>query len=167
MQFKPWFCLFALMLAANVFGQLKDDDPDWKELQAPPPPSFSTDKLVPIDMPPHLTLKFGIDPATLAVMPDGIVRYVMVASSPTGAMNAMYEGIRCATAEFKTYARYTSSGTWNTIANPPWRKLDDNASSKHARALALQGLCEGRTVMGNSAQGILRALKGQNLEPTN
>ena len=113
-------------------------DPDWTESEVPPPPRFNKDKLVPIDMPKYVSLKFGVDPATLAITPDGIVRYVMVATNVSGSINAMYEGIRCATGEVKTYARYASNGEWSTVAEPQWRELNSNQPSKHALALARQ-----------------------------
>ena len=35
-----------------------------------------------------------------------MVRYVVVATSDSGAVNAIYEGIRCDTGRFKVYARH-------------------------------------------------------------
>ena len=37
----------------------------------PTPPAFSQDKLIALDMPPYMTLKFGVDPATITVTGDG------------------------------------------------------------------------------------------------
>jgi hypothetical protein len=134
-------------------------DPDWKEAEAPAPPTFSSTQLLPIEMPSYVSLKFGVDPATLTITPDGIVRYVMVATNASGSVNAMFEGIRCATGEVKTYARSNSSGVWTNLNEPQWRNLTDNLPSKHALALARQGACEGRSVAANSAADIVKALK--------
>lgn len=110
-------------------------------------------------MPPHVTLKFGVDPATLSITKDGVVRYVMVATSSGGNVNAMYEGIRCLTGEVKVYARYTSSGQWKTVDNPQWAPLNGNQPSKHALALARQGACEGRSATAASPTAIVQRLK--------
>lgn len=112
-------------------------------------------------MPPYVTLRFGVDPATLTITDDGVIRYVMVAQSlgGSGTFSAMYEGIRCAAGEFKTYARFNASGQWAPVSNPQWRPLNDNNTSKHALALARQGACDGRSARARSVQSIVSALK--------
>ena len=64
------------LLAWGAFAQVASDDPDWKEATVPAPPAFNKDKLIPIEMPRYVTLAFGVDPATLAIAPDGIVHHV-------------------------------------------------------------------------------------------
>ncbi len=150
-----------------ALAQMVDLDPDWKEVDVPAPPAFSTEGLLGITMPLHLSLQYGVDPKTFAVSNDGVVRYVVIASSTSGAMNALYEGIRCATGEFKTYARYNASSKWRPVSNPSWRPLDDNGTSKHTRALAIQGVCEGRTPTGHSTKDIVDKLRGVTREPIN
>lgn len=98
-------------------------------------------------------------PATLTITPDGIVRYVMVATNAGGSVNAMFEGIRCATGEVKTYARSSANGVWINVKEPQWRGLTDNLPSKHALALARQGACDGRSAPANSTADIIKALK--------
>jgi hypothetical protein len=160
-------CIALAVPCLPAWPQLLDEDPDWKEVDVPPPPAFNAGQLLPIEMPPHLTLKFGVDPSTIAISSDGVVRYVVVASSPGGAVNAMYEGIRCATGEFRTYARFSPSGKWMPASNATWRAMDDNAVSKHTRAFAFQGVCEGRSRTGQTAQDIARKMRGQGREQIN
>lgn len=151
-----------LTLALVTFGtaaQLVEVDPDWKESEAPPPPAFQRTQLIPIDMPKYVSVRFGVDPATLVITPDGIVRYVMVATSPTGTVNAMYEGIRCASGEVKTYARFSASGQWSAVKDPQWQGLNGNQPSRHALALARQGACDGRSAPASSVADIIRALQ--------
>ncbi len=140
-------------------AQTVERNPDWKEADVPPPPAFSKDRLIPVEMPAFVTLKFGVDPATLTVTSDGVVRYVMVAANASGASNAMYEGIRCSTGEFKTYARFSAAGLWAVVNDPQWRPLRDNNVSKHALALARQGACEGRSAAASNPAQIIAALK--------
>jgi hypothetical protein len=147
---------------ASSFGlhaQSQVDDLDWKESDAPTPPAFKTSALVAIDMPHYVTLKFGIDPSTLQITPDGILRYVMVAVNTSGSVNAMYEGLRCTTGEAKTYARAGISGEWTVVKEPQWRSINDNLPSKHALAFARQGACEGRAMSASSVADVLKALK--------
>jgi hypothetical protein len=93
-------------------------------------------------MPAYMSLKFGVDPATIAITGDGVVRYVVVAQSRSGgAVNAFYEGVRCATEEMKTYARY-NSGKWEEVRDPDWKRFSDR-NSRYTQELASQGLCRG------------------------
>ena len=132
----------ALGGAALAHAQLFNKDSDWKETEVPPPPAFDQNKLVAIDMPPYMTLKFGIDPGTIKVSDDGVVRYVVVATHKEGGgFNAFYEGLRCATAEYKSYARF-NNGSWDLTPAPEWKRLGDR-NSTYTKALATQALCRG------------------------
>ncbi|OQW90245.1 MAG: hypothetical protein BWK72_00150 [Rhodoferax ferrireducens] len=148
-----------MTLATSLQAQLAPEDPDWKESEAPTPPAFSVDKLLPLAMPPYVSLTFGIDPATLTIAADGIVRYVVVARNAGGSINAMYEGIRCSTGEVKTYARAGNSGVWSVVAEPQWRGLTDNLPSKHAWVFARQAACDGRAAAASTTADIVKALK--------
>jgi len=144
--------------AAAVQAQSLLDNPDWKESDAPAPPAFHPQDMLPLDMPRYVTLQFGIDPATISITPDGIVRYVVLARNNSGAISAFYEGILCAKGEVKRYARSQSDGQWRLAASPQWRTLNDNQPSRHAWVFARQGACEGNTA-ASSVADIVRALK--------
>ncbi|WP_261803529.1 CNP1-like family protein [Variovorax sp. PAMC26660] len=119
-------------------------DAEWQESEAPPPPKFDVKRLEPIAMPPYMTLKFGVDPATITITHDGVVRYVVVASNThnqNGSLNAYYEAVRCSTAEMKSYARF-DNGAWEEVKKPEWKSFRD-LNSSYSRQLATQGLCRG------------------------
>jgi hypothetical protein len=137
---------------AQLFG-----DVDWKETEAPPPPAFNQDKLIGIDMPRYMSLKFGVDPATIKLTGDGVVRYVVVAADREGGgFNAFYEGVRCATDEYKTYARF-GNGAWEQQHDPEWKRFNER-SSRYAQALAAQGLCRGHAPRASVSE-MIRYLK--------
>jgi len=144
--------------AACCFAQSPLDNPDWAESAAPAPPKFSADHLLALDMPPFVSLAFGIDPATISITPDGIVRYVVVARSQSGATTAFYEGILCARGEVKRYAHSQSDGSWKLEDKPAWRALNDNQPSRHAMVFASQGACDGATA-ASSVADIVRKMK--------
>lgn len=159
MKIERIYALGLLMVALSSAAQVFSDvDPDWKESDTPTPPSFSQTRLIPIDMPPYVSLRFGVDPQTISVTSDGIVRYVVVASNASGSLNAMFEGLRCATGEVKTYARASANAQWSIVQNPGWQSLKGNQSSRHALSLARQGACEGRTSR-SSTDAIVKMLK--------
>jgi len=147
--------LAATFLSFACLAQLVPADPDWREAEAPPPPPLHTSHLVALDM-PGSTLRFGVDPGSVAIGGDGIVRYVVVATSGSGAVNAMYEGIRCDTANYRIYARYTGTG-WSP-AQGDWRPMQDDAVSRHTLAIARNGACIGKAP-NSSAEQIVRDLK--------
>lgn len=66
--------------------------------------------------------RFFVDGGTLSVDKDGIVRYVLVAQSPSGAQNVSYEGLRCAAVEHRVYATGQSDGTW-APARTTWQPV--------------------------------------------
>jgi CNP1-like family len=164
MSVKKVVACCLLLFAGHAASQLRDADPDWRESEVPVPPAFEASRMIQLDMPRHMSVKLGVDPETLRITPDGIVRYVMVAQSPSGTVNATYEGIRCLTAEVKVYARYTASKVWTPVGNPEWQPLRNNQPSLHALAFARQGACEGRSAVARSPQAIVRKLKDSELQ---
>ena len=113
----------------------------WQELPITSAPAFSTQHLLRIDMPSHLTVSIAVDPDTVSVGADDVVRYVVVMTNQAGNATAYYEGIHCATWEVKTYARQGSNGTWIMSKEPVWRDFNANMPSHHALAFARQAAC--------------------------
>lgn len=135
------------------------DDPPWQEAAITPPSSFSTDQLQTFEVSQGAALSYGIDPKTLRVDEDGVVRYVLVARSSSGALNALYQGVRCQTAEVKTYGRWNNNAsTWNTNTKEEWQPLLFSGASRPAMMLARAGICDGRTINGSPAK-ILQTIK--------
>lgn len=159
MRTKAWLLGVWLLLSCSAFAQLRDADPDWKESELPAPPEFKADQTIELEMPRHMTVRLGVDPQTIRITDDGIVRYVVVARSPGTSTIANYEGIRCLTGEVKIYARYSSSGIWQPIPNAEWKPLNGNQPSLHALAFARQAACEGRAAASGSAAIIISKLK--------
>lgn len=164
MIFRPLVLAFLLGLSLTAWAQRDVDALDWKEGDIPPPLAFGAGKLLTFDVSTSSALVFGVDPATLSISGDGIVRYVMVATSASGARNVFYEGLRCATGEYKTYARYTPEGVWSKVDNAEWRSVFGSMPSKHALQFARAGACD-NTVPASSVGEIVRRLKGGRLSP--
>jgi CNP1-like family len=161
------FLASALLCLASglACAQFIADDPDWKESEVPPPPAFDLKRLVDVQVSLLSQLKWGIDPATVKITPDGIIRYVVVAQSSSGAVNAMYEGIRCNKAEFRRYARHNADSGWVKSTNPDWVSLRQSGMSQHPEALAKQGLCDGAAPPSSVNEAIRRLNKGVAIRP--
>ena len=136
-------CALVLALAGTAWAQVASDDPDWQETDVPPPPAFDIGKLVTFEVSSTSALVYGVDPASVTISrKDSVVRYVVVATSPSGARNVMYEGLRCATGEYKVYGRYSADGQWTMVSQPEWRSLFGNMPSHHAMRFARAGACD-------------------------
>ncbi|WP_426145691.1 CNP1-like family protein [Polaromonas sp. DSR2-3-2] len=169
MKFKSasiFASVLLLGLSTSVWSQFAADEPDWKESAIPPPPAFDASKLVGLEVSPNSLLAYGVDPASISItQSDGVVRYVMVATSASGARNVMYEGIRCSTGEFKTYARYSADGKWSMVSDPQWRSMFGNMPSKHPLRLAKAGACD-NAAPASSVKEIVSRLKNPNSRVT-
>jgi len=152
-------CLATIILfACSAWAQRSSfTEEEWVEEAAPAAPVFSTTQLIPIDMPAHVSVSIGVDPNTISVGKDGVVRYVVVMSNSSGTVNASFEGIRCATDEVKIYARHSAAGGWSAVANAKWQPLNDKQPSKYALAIARQGACQVR--LAPSIDSIVKKLK--------
>jgi CNP1-like family len=169
MKFKPLFLAFwafSFCLSGAVWAQNPVDELDWKESEVPAPPAFDVSKLVTFEVSASSSLVYGVDPASIRIThSDGVVRYVMVATSASGARNVMYEGLRCSTGEFKTYARYSADGRWSAVSQPEWRSLFGNMPSKHALRFAQAGGCDNATAP-SSVKVLVGRLKNPNFKIT-
>jgi hypothetical protein len=160
MRVKAPLTAVVLALATGlVLAQAAAGADDFKEIEAPAPPAYHKEGLIAIEMPSSVSLKYGVDPDTLSVGSDGVVRYVMVAYNPSGSVNALYEGLRCETGEVKTYARSSALGHWTMVEQPTWRLVDMSSSTRHALALTNQGVCEGRNLAASKASELIRLLR--------
>lgn len=155
---KKLFCvgLSLLLCTSMASAQFIADDPDWKEVDVPAPPAFELKRLIPVEVSRQSQLQWGIDPETIKITSDGIVRYVVVAQSASGTVNAMYEGLRCNKAETRTYARHNPDSGWVKTNESEWKSFRDVLRSGHASAIARQGLCIGAAPPTNAREGVQR-----------
>lgn len=149
-RFASLSCLTALLLAVltmnPVAAQIFTTPADWKETDVPPPPAYNMAKLLTFEVARSSSLVYGVDPASFSISKsDGIVRYVVVASNPSGAKNAIYEGLRCATAEVRIYARAKLDGTWVAVENSEWKSMYDPSVPRHSLRFAQAGACDSAT----------------------
>jgi hypothetical protein len=100
---------------------------------------------------------FFVDGATLSVGKDGVVRYVLVARSPDGVHNVSYEGIRCASAEHRTYAFGRPDGSWSA-SRAGWRPLDAPSAQRRHTTLYREYFCPQNEPIRDAAEGV-RALE--------
>jgi hypothetical protein len=150
------FCkLLALALCGAAAGAFAQDIPnpaaDWVEVDAPPPPALRTTGLIPVEV-SGTSLRFGIDPASITIGADRVVRYVVVATSSSGTVNGIYEGLRCNTGQVKVYARHNPSSGWVPAREADWQDVHKVANLRYSLAIARGGACQENSPNGSPRQ---------------
>ena len=119
--FIPWQNLTA---DSDLDG---DDEPvikkQWVEQKVFVPPYPVDKNLLAIALAERDTLKIYIDQTSLARGKDWVIRYILVIESRTGVRNVFYEGLRCSTYQYKTYAIGVTKKSLMPIRNPAWRQI--------------------------------------------
>ncbi|MCZ2499070.1 hypothetical protein GN316_20125 [Xylophilus sp. Kf1] len=164
-DYRRLAAVLSFALSAPAMAGLLTGAPEggYPEIATPPPPAFSIDKTIDVALRPGGNVRLGIDPATVTVESDGVVRYVSVARSTSGdAITAIYEGVRCTTAEVKIYARHFADGGWRPVADPQWQSLYDPGPQRTSLPIAKSGICQDASA-GGSARQIVQNLRNDTL----
>ncbi len=122
---------------------LSEEEDKWKEakIKFPPPPQDSD--LVALDSEAiGGGYEYFIDPTSLSLGSDDVLRYSVVLQSNSGVRNIFYEGIRCATMEVKTYGYATQSGQFKPVADSPWKYLYSRGPFAYRVYLAQNYVCD-------------------------
>jgi hypothetical protein len=120
------------------------------QLPAAPKP----DDLLAFDPGRRTTLRFFVDPASLAVGKDGIVRFTVVVRGDGTASNVSYEAIRCRTRERKVYAYGRADGTWQPARDPTWAKIGGPEIEGHRFVLYEDYFCPSRQIIASAREGV-------------
>lgn len=121
------------------------------------PPPFERARLLEVRL--HVSadrgFRYFVDSASVSVADDRIVRYALLARSPSGVESVTFEGLRCPR-EYRIYAVGRPDGSWSGRPSQ-WRGVprDPNAAQS---ALATEYFCRGRDPIPTAAEA-LRALK--------
>ncbi len=114
----------------------------WKEGRIHLPPYPPKEGLQPFQVDaPGSVFHYAIDPGSLSIGADGVVRYALVIESNSGARNVSYEGMRCDAQAYKTYA-YGNGGRWTPLKAPEWHPLSDTAGERYRYQLYTFYLCD-------------------------
>lgn len=103
----------------------------WKELKAKLPSAPVESKLIPFEVSVANANRFYIDPASVSVGKDGVVRYTVVIESSGGARTVNYEGLRCETRERRLYAFGQADGSWIESQGSSWIPVHKQEHKMH------------------------------------
>jgi hypothetical protein len=122
-----------------------------QEVTLPPPPRSG---LVEFFVSSASSFKFFIDPQSLSVGADGVVRYTLVARSSSGAETVSYEGMRCGVpGHYRVYA-FGNAGAWSKNPNADWRPIEPKSIQRWHNVLSGQYFCPTRLAIQSVAEGL-------------
>jgi hypothetical protein len=152
----------AQVLAPQYPGGYKpqfEEDKPWEEQKWSLPDYPVMENLIGFDVGPTSSFRFFVDPASLSLGKDGVIRYTLVARSASGATNVSYEGLRCASRERRLYAFGRADKTWAQAKNSDWVRISSSISSSlQHTVLADDFFCPARSVV-RTAEEAVTALK--------
>jgi hypothetical protein len=122
------------------------------------PATPNEDALVEIYVSADTELRYFVDTASVSVGRDRVVRYTLVARSPSGAENVTYEGIRCP-GEHRVYAVGRPDGTWGGRPSG-WREIVRGTTRGWPYALARHYFCPHRDPIFSAAEGVNALRRG-------
>ncbi|MCC8995721.1 MAG: CNP1-like family protein [Nitrosomonas sp.] len=146
--------------ANKTFKDQFEDEKTWAERATQLPTYPDTRSLLEFDVSSGAITdnQYLIDPASISVGEDGVIRFTLVVKSSSGALNISYEGIRCSTTERKLYALGRDDKTWAQPRVSEWEKLTLVRQFFAQRELAKNIFCPNRQIVRNSEDAI-HALK--------
>jgi hypothetical protein len=118
----------------------------WAEtdIKIPPYPDDSDLMDLEVDRPDD-GFTYYIDEKSLSVSDkDYVVRYTMVIQSRRGTRNVFYEGIRCNTREYKTYAFGAGKGKLRPRRKPEWKPVTETGYTRFRAHMMQYYFCEWR-----------------------
>jgi hypothetical protein len=163
-------CLLAFLAACASRSQF--DQSDWEKQNegrlareaaetAPELPAYPRrENLIEFFVSSASDFRFFIDRASINVK-GGVVRYTLVARSPSGVDNVSHEAINCPADEYQVYAIGHADGSW---LNRPgrWRPIELRGVQRWHNALSREFFCPNRMAITDAAAGIQALERGAN-----
>lgn len=157
-----WLLLPALAaLAVQAAGQanvqksdweLEQERREWKEGEVSLPAYPRAGGLIEFFVSGATSFRFFIDPASLSLGSDGVVRYTLIARSPSGVANVSYEGIRCATGSYNVFA-LGNDGRW-AARQSEWREIEPRSVQRWHNELRGRYFCPNRGTILSTGEGL-------------
>lgn len=153
----PLLIASASILASNVVcAELADDSSDlvggfteskpWQESEVAFPAYPAADDMMKVEVDRvDMPFNFYIDAKNLAILKEGgVVRYTVVIQSVDGSKNVLFEGIRCRTKQFRTYAYGTYDKKFSKASSSQWKDIEQNEFMVHRENFFNYYMCDKR-----------------------
>jgi hypothetical protein len=84
--------------------------------------------------------KFAVDTNSILIGSDGITRYIVVITNPSGGQQSQYEGIRCDSFQWRLYGTFDNN-KWNENPLGSWAAIKSKIPNRYQAALAQGAFC--------------------------
>jgi len=139
--------------------EIAEDERNWRESEVALPAYPQAGTLIEFQANASATFRFFVDPASIAVVREGVVRFTLVARSPSGAESVSFEGLRCKARLHRTYAYGRSGAPWSRSSSD-WRFLDMQAYQGAPFTLWSQFFCPNAIPIDDAAEGVAALRRG-------
>ncbi|QWD78169.1 CNP1-like family protein [Polynucleobacter sp. MWH-Svant-W18] len=102
------------------------------------PPNPGT--LIPFYVSETTIFKFAVDTDSISIGKDGVTRYIVVMTNPSGEKQAQYEGIRCDSFQWRLYGTLENN-VWRENPLSSWRAIPTVVPNRYQAALAQGAFC--------------------------
>ena len=160
-------CLLATVPAVTPAFEDEDAGPDFGHYVAPEPwkegaielPAYPQRKdLLPVNVNTRgQPYTIYIDPASLTIDEDGVVRYTVVLISAADVWNVSYEGLRCGEHSFRRYA-YGFDGEWRDAGDTAWKPITGLGINRYRKIFYDYFMCNPSELITDAEQ-ILRNIR--------
>jgi len=137
-----------------------DNEKPWVELQAQLPAYPNPDEALPFFVSAATDNKFFIDPKSISVGTDNVVRYTLIVKSPEGALNVTFEGMRCGSRETKLYAFGHPDGTWSRNRYAKWSPIRYKDRNRQHHMLYDDFFCPGGIIVNDTKEAVFALKRG-------
>jgi len=145
----------------NLFeSDFEEEKKPWDELQAQLPAYPDLAQALAFEVPSARPTQFFIDPKSIAIGADGVVRYSLIAQSSSGSLSVSFEGIRCETHEKKLYAFGRKVGDWSRNKFAKWETIPGATRDPQHNFLLNDFLCPGELIVDTPKEVISALITG-------
>ena len=138
--------------------ELEQERRDWKEAKLLLPAYPKSDGLIEFFVSGASSFRFYIDPLSLALGEDGVVRYTLVARSSSGVSNISFEGIHCANNAYRVFA-HGNDGRWSPSSSD-WRAIETRTVQRWHNELRDRYFCPNQIRIWTAAEGLEALRRG-------
>jgi hypothetical protein len=149
-----------------VPGGIAEPEP-WREQEFSLPPWPRNSDLIELQLDAPSPFRYYVDARSLSIGSDAVVRYTLIAESPSGARNVTFEGLRCTPrGAVQTYA-YGAGGELRRLPESDWASIKQTRGDAVHKELHGHFLCGPKTFAPRPEKDMIRALKGRIAEKEN
>jgi hypothetical protein len=138
------FLIVSLPATAVDYGRFEadfDEAKPWNELETQLPGAPRETSQTRLELGPTARHEYFLDRDSISAGGDGVVRYTLIVRAAAGGRTVNFEGMRCASGEWKLYAFGRPDGSWSRNKHAAWTLIKDRENAGYHRELFAHYFC--------------------------